>query len=179
MKQYKTTVHGVEVELLVGDITQQPEISAIVNAANPALEPGGGVAGAIHRAAGPELAEACRPLAPISPGQAVISEAFNLPNQYVIHCLGPVYGRDKPENKLLANCYINALALAEKNGVPSIAFPAISTGIYGYPLQDAAGVALDAILGGVSNLKTVRHIRFVLFDREAFDIHADILKSKT
>lgn len=178
MKHYKTSIHGVAIELLVGDITQQAEISAIVNAANAALETGGGVAGAIHRAAGPELAEACRPLAPISPGQAVITEAFNLPNQYVIHCLGPVYGRDKPEAELLANCYINALAVAEENSVSSIAFPAISTGIFGYPLQDAAGVAVNAILGEVSGLEVVKNIRFVLFDSEAFEAHATILKSK-
>lgn len=178
MKQFKTTAHGVEIELLVGDITQQPQISAVVNAANAQLESGGGVAGALHNAAGPELVEACRPLAPIQPGEAVITEAFNLPNHYVIHCLGPIYGRNKPEDVLLANCYKNALALAEENNLTSIAFPAISTGIYGYPLRDAAGVALDAILGEVAKLKTVQLIRFVLFDREAFDVHVDILNSK-
>src|SRR5690606_41737019 len=91
--------------------------------------PGGGVAGAIHRAAGPGLAEECRPLAPIRPGQAVITSGYRLPNRYVIHCLGPVYGVDEPAADLLASCYRNGLRLAEERGIASVGFPAISTGI--------------------------------------------------
>jgi O-acetyl-ADP-ribose deacetylase (regulator of RNase III) len=114
MNVMKKQVGEVVLEAVQGDIANQPDISAVVNAANAQLMPGGGVAGAIHRAAGPGLAEKCRPMAPIEPGQAVISGAHNLPNKYVIHCLGPVYGRDKPENLLLADCYKNALRLAMK-----------------------------------------------------------------
>ncbi|SEJ05415.1 O-acetyl-ADP-ribose deacetylase (regulator of RNase III), contains Macro domain [Cyclobacterium xiamenense] len=154
-----------QIELVVGDITQQADADIIVNAANAQLESGGGVAGAIHRAAGPDLAEACRPLAPIRPGKAVISPAFRLPNSYVIHCLGPVYGRDEPSDTLLANCYRNALLLADKQQVKSIAFPAISTGIFGFPKEKAAEIALRTIKSSIPSLQTIRTIRMVLFDQ--------------
>jgi len=133
-------------EIVQGDITKQPDMEAIVNAANAQLMPGGGVAGAIHRAAGPELAEACRPLAPIRPGQAVITPGFRLPNRYVIHVLGPVYGRDVPSDQILAEAYRNALKLADEHGIRSVAFPAISTGVFGYPMEEAAEVALKTVL---------------------------------
>ena len=107
-----------------GDITTF-DVDAIVNAANSTLLGGAGVDGAIHRAAGPELEAECRPLAPIRPGEAVITGAHRLPNRHVIHCLGPVYGRDEPSAELLASCYRNALRLAEQHGLGSIAFPAI------------------------------------------------------
>ncbi len=119
-------------EVSQGDIANQPDMDAIVNAANAQLKTGGGVAGAIHRAAGPGLGDECRPLAPIKPGEAVITGAHKLPNKYVIHCLGPVYGRDKPEDKLLAACYENALRLADEQQIASLAFPAISAGAFGY-----------------------------------------------
>lgn len=138
-----TTISGVTIELKRGDIANQKDMDAIVNAANAQLRIGGGVAGAIHRAAGPELAQETRLMAPIKPGEAVISGGHNLPNEFVIHCLGPVYGQDKPENKLLANCYSNALKLAEENDIPSVAFPSISTGAFGYPMDDAARVAFE------------------------------------
>lgn len=142
-------------------------MDAIVSAANAELRSGGGVAGAIHRAAGPGLeAESCA-LAPILPGQAVVTSAHRLPNLYVIHCLGPVYGRDEPAECLLADCYSNALRLAEQRGVRSIAFPAISTGIFGYPIEPAARVSLAAILKKVPRLSSVTHIRFVLFDEDS------------
>ena len=98
------TISGVTIECVKGDIAKQPDMTAVVNAANAWLKPGGGVAGAIHRAAGPSLEEECRPLAPIKPGQAVITGGHSLPNKYVIHCLGPRWGIDKPEDKLLADC---------------------------------------------------------------------------
>ena len=153
---------GVTLECVQGDITRQPDMEAIVNAANAHLEIWGGVAGAIHRAAGPGLAEECRPMAPISPGQAVISGAHGLPNRHVIHCLGPVYGIDEPAEQLLASCYRQALSLADEAGLGSIAFPAISTGAFGYPIQEATKVALRAVAQAVPGLHSVRHVRFVL-----------------
>ncbi|SDW05615.1 macro domain-containing protein [Marinobacter mobilis] len=159
------------IECVRGDIARQPDIDAVVNAANAQLLSGAGVAGAIHRAAGPELAQACRPLAPIHPGEAVISDAFGLPNRHVIHCLGPVYGVDEPSAQLLAACYRNALRLADRHGLVSVAFPAISTGVFGYPLAEAAEVALAAVWGCAAELTSLRRVRFVLFseaDREVF-----------
>lgn len=151
------------IECVRGDIACQPDIDAVVNAANAQLLPGAGVAGAIHRAAGPELAEACRPLAPIRPGEAVISDAFGLPNRYVIHCLGPIYGVDEPSAGLLADCYRHALQLADRHGLRSVAFPAISTGVFGYPLTEAAEVSIAAVKACADGLSSVRLIRFVLY----------------
>lgn len=167
--------NGITIELSLGDITHQDDVQAVVNAANAELMPGGGVAGAIHRAAGPELAEACKPLAPLRPGDAVMTDAFRMPNQKIIHCLGPVYGQDRPAADLLALCYQAALALADKNGLESIAFPALSTGAFGYPLAEAAEVALGAVVGMADQLTQVRLIRFVLFDEAARDLHGQTL----
>ena len=169
------TVSATTIECVQGDIASQNTISAVVNAANAELRIGGGVAGAIHRAAGPGLEEECRPLAPIGPGECVITGAHNLPNDHVIHCLGPVYGRDKPEEELLANCYRNALELADEHGIESIAFPAISTGAFGYPAEEAADVAMRTVLDTVSKLESVRQVRFVLYDRQALEIHEQAL----
>ena len=171
----RRTAHGVTVECVRGDITAQEDVTAIVNAANAELRSGGGVAGAIHRAAGPGLEEEARPLAPIGPGEAVITGGHGLPNRYVIHALGPVYGQDRPEAELLANCYRNSLALAEQNGIDSIAFPAISTGIFGYPVEEAARVALGTVVGQAERLQSVRLIRFVLFGEGDFEVHARVL----
>lgn len=162
----------VKVECIRGNIAEQQDMDVIVNAANAELLPGSGVAGAIHSAAGPGLAEECRALAPIRPGQAVISSAHELPNQHVIHCLGPVYGVDEPSDRLLAECFRNALLLADRHKLTSIAFPAISTGVFGYPLQDAAAVAMKAVSDTLSELNSVRLVRFVLFsdeDRKVFE----------
>jgi len=172
----KKQVGEVILEAVHGDITSQPDMAAIVNAANAQLMPGGGVAGAIHRAAGSELAEECRPLAPINPGEAVITGAHNLPNRYVIHCLGPVYGIDKPENLLLADCYRNALQLADEKQIDSVAFPAISTGAFGYPFEAATDITLQTILEVVPELKFVKHIRFVLFGEEDFEVYVERLR---
>src|SRR5918911_1021110 len=144
-------VSGVKVEVVRGDISSQEDVDAVVNAANAELASGGGVAGAVHRAAGPGLYEECRPLAPIGPGQAVITGGHDLPNRHVIHVLGPVYGSDKPEAELLAACYRNALGIAEENGVESVAFPAISTGAFGYPVEEATEVALRTVLQSIQN----------------------------
>ncbi len=156
-------VKSITLECLQGNITAQHDIAAIVNAANAWLRTGGGVAGAIHRAAGPGLENECRPLAPIKTGEAVITGGHNLPNSFVIHCLGPVYGIDKPESELLAACYRNALKLAEQKKIDSIAFPAISTGIFGYPAADAAEVAVKTVLETIPELGHLKLIRFVLF----------------
>lgn len=164
-------IDGVTVELRVGDITAQEDLDAVVNAANAQLATGGGVAGAIHRAAGPGLAEECRPLAPIRPGQAVITGGHRLPNDHVIHVLGPVHGRDEPGDQLLASCYREALRLADEHGLTSVGFPAISTGAFGYPLEAAAGVALEAVAAAAPGLEHVGLIRFVLFDEEALRAH--------
>lgn len=161
---------SVKTEAIRGDIAAQPDIDAIVNAANAWLRHGGGVAGAIHRAAGPGLEEECRPLAPINPGDAVITGAHNLPNKHVIHCLGPVYGKDKPEEKLLADCYKNALLIADKNKLQSIAFPAISTGIFGYPIEEASRVAIASIRETIPELKSIRLIRLVLFSEQDLSV---------
>ena len=172
----RRTRHGVTVECIRGNIAGQPGIDAVVNAANSALRTGGGVAGAIHRAAGPALEAECRPLAPIRPGQAVITGAHNLPNRHVIHCLGPVYGQDEPADALLAACYRNALALADGHGLASIAFPAISTGVFGYPMEEAARVALSTILEELPKLASVRLVRIVLYGAEDERIHARTLE---
>jgi len=169
------THQDTRIECVRGDITAQPDLDAIVNAANAQLRTGGGVAGAIHRAAGPGLEEECRPLAPIQPGQAVITGAHGLPNRAVIHCLGPVYGRDEPADELLAQCYRNALALAERHQMASIGFPALSTGAFGYPLEPAARVAFTAIGNALPGLESVRHIRFVLFSEADREVHQRVL----
>lgn len=172
----KRRVADVTIEVAAGDISAQSDLDCVVNAANAQLMPGGGVAGAIHRAAGPGLADECRPLAPIGVGEAVITGAHHLPNRHVIHCLGPIYGRDVPEAVLLANCYRNALQLADRKGLVSIGFPSISTGIFGYPLADAAGVALETAAVTAPNLRSVKLIRFVLFGAEALQIHETALE---
>lgn len=171
--------HGVTLELTVGDIARQEGFDAVVNAANAELRSGGGVAGALHRAAGPGLAEEGRPLAPIAPGEAVVTSGHGLPNRRVIHCLGPVYGRDRPEDELLSSCYREALRIAEEEGLESVAFPALSTGAFGYPLEQAARVALGTVLDAMGTLHSVRRIRFVLHDRPALDVHARVLEERT
>ncbi|MBA3426436.1 MAG: macro domain-containing protein [Rubrobacter sp.] len=172
----KREVNGVTVECLRGDITAQADVDAVVNAANAELRTGGGVAGAIHRAAGPGLEEEARPLAPISPGEAVITGAHGLSNRHVIHALGPVYGRDHPEGELLADCYRNSLALADENGLDSVAFPAISTGVFGYPVEEAADVAIRTVIEESENLQSVRLVRFVLFGESDLGAHERILR---
>jgi len=167
----ETKFGELTVQLAQGDITRQADLDAIVNAANAQLLSGGGVAGAIHRAAGPELAAACRPLAPIRPGEAVITPAYHLPNRFVIHCLGPVYGRDEPAAELLAQCYQHALRLAENERLGSIGFPALSTGAFGYPVGEAAPIALRTIQTCARSLRHVRLARMVLFSKADLDVH--------
>ncbi|MEX0724428.1 MAG: macro domain-containing protein [Gracilimonas sp.] len=169
-------IQNIKIECVRGDIAHQPNVTTVVNAANAQLRIGGGVAGAIHRAAGPGLTKECRPMAPINPGEAVISGGHNLPNEYVIHCLGPVYGRDKTEEKLLSDCYRNALGLAEENDIESIAFPAISTGAFGYPMREAAEIAFSTIKDEIWSLNSVKEIRFVLFSEGDLKLHEEVME---
>ncbi len=151
------------IECIQGDITKQNDIEVIVNAANKQLKGGGGVDGAIHRAAGPELVKASKALAPIEAGEAVITEAFELPNDWVVHCAGPVYSQQPHVPEQLAGCYRNALALAEDKQAGSIAFPAISTGIYGYPLDEAGAIAVQTVAAHARQAISLKRVRFVLF----------------
>ncbi len=167
----KKKISGITIECVLGDIAAQKDMTAVVNAANAQLKMGGGVAGALHRAAGPGLEEECQPLAPIKPGNAVITGGHKLPNRYVIHCLGPVYGIDSPEDVLLANCYRNALLLADEHRIDSIAFPAISTGAFGYPLEEATQVTFRTIKKILPKLLYLKYIRFVLYDQDTLSIY--------
>lgn len=172
----KKVISGFTIELRKGDIASQADCEAVVNAANAQLETGGGVAGALHNAAGPGLAKEARPLGPIKPGEAVITGAHNLPNKFVIHSLGPVYGKDNPEEELLSSCYSNALKLAEKNKLSSIAFPAISTGIFGYPIEEAAKIACTTIIERISSLEYLNKVVFVLHNIQDLKVHEKILE---
>jgi len=169
------TIHDVRIECIHGNIADQPDMDAVVNAANAELRIGGGVAGAIHRAAGEGLEQECRPLAPIQPGMAVATGAHNLPNRFVIHSRGPIYGRDEPSDELLATCYRNALLLADHKNIASLAFPSISTGAFGYPMEPAAWIAFRTVIDEASNLSNVRIVRFVLFSDKDQQLHADVL----
>ncbi|HEY9184979.1 MAG TPA: macro domain-containing protein [Salegentibacter sp.] len=172
----KAMYKQVEIEISRGNIAAQKGIDAVVNAANAELATGGGVAGAIHQAAGPQLYEECKPLAPIAPGEAVLTGAHNLPNKYVIHCLGPVYGQDKPEDKLLANCYSNALRLAEEHEISSIAFPALSTGAFAYPITEATKITFNTILAEVPKLNHLQKLKFVLYSEGDLKIYESVFK---
>src|SRR5512135_1946262 len=151
------------IEIVEGDITEL-DVDAIVNAANRMLAPGGGVCGAIHRAAGPELAEACAKLGGCETGEAKITPGYRLPTRYVIHAVGPVWGGgERGEDKLLASCYRNSLALLREHGLASIAFPAISTGIYGFPPERAARIAVRTVLDGLKDLPGSYRVVFCCF----------------
>lgn len=172
----KKMLFGKTIECIMGDIAAQPDIIAVVNAANAQLRTGGGVAGALHRAAGPGLEEEGKDLAPIKPGEAVITGGYNLPNRYVIHCLGPVYGMDSPEDILLANCYRNALRIADEHHIESIAFPAISTGVFGYPVEEATQVTFRTVKSLLPKLTHVKYIRFVLYDQSSLSVYEKYLE---
>lgn len=174
-RKLERKINGVTIQLVQGDIASQEDISAVVNAANARLQTGGGVAGAIHRLAGPDLAKEAAPLAPIKPGEAAITGGQDLPNDHVIHTLGPIYGSDHPEAELLADCYRNSLKLAEENRISSVAFPAISTGAFGYPLEEATDVALRTVKGFLDSLEHVKLIRFVLFSERELEVHKNKL----
>jgi O-acetyl-ADP-ribose deacetylase (regulator of RNase III) len=166
---------GVQISLIRGDITTLGT-DAIVNAANRTLLGGGGVDGAIHRAAGPSLLEACRKLNGCETGQAKITEGFLLPARYVIHTVGPVWqGGDHNEPELLRACYTNSLRLAAEAGLKSIAFPNISTGVYGYPRDQAALIALDAVTWFMEDPGTLEQVIFVVFDPANEELYRTLL----
>ncbi len=163
----------ISIEVLQGDITRQ-NVDAIVNAANPSLLGGGGVDGAIHRAAGPDLLEACRRIGGCPAGEARLTAGYRLPARHVIHTVGPVWqGGGNAEAALLHACYTNCLTLAEQEGLASLAFPAISTGVYGYPPQPAAAIAVNSVRS--HRPVTVAQVRFVCFDTATLDIYQRLL----
>jgi O-acetyl-ADP-ribose deacetylase len=170
----RAKINQTVLELLQGDITRQ-DTDAIVNAANSSLLGGGGVDGAIHRAAGPELLEETRTLGGCETGNAKISRGYRLHARYVIHAVGPVYRRGEESARLLASAYHRSLELASEYGLQSIAFPAISTGIYGYPVEEAAPIALQTIGDYVSQQDTIKLVRFVLFTESVLATFQDAL----
>ena len=162
-------------KVIQGDITKL-KVDAIVNAANRTLLGGGGVDGAIHRAAGPKLLEECRALGGCQTGEAKITSAYNLPCKYVIHTVGPVwYGGNNREKEYLYNCYINSVKLADLHNCASVAFPCISTGVYRFPKEQAAQIAVSAIREILPLLKDVKEITFVCFSQEDKKIYDHLI----
>ena len=165
------------ISLVEGDITKE-ETDAIVNAANSRLAGGGGVDGAIHRAGGPSIMEECKKIGGCPTGKAVITTGGNLKAKNVIHTVGPIYsGGRKNEAELLASAYRESLKLASSKGLKSIAFPSISTGAYGYPLSEAANVAINTVLEYLKANTDLKLVRFVLFGRQAYDEYEKVLKA--
>lgn len=167
---------GASIRLLRGDISKL-QVDAIVNAANKTLLGGGGVDGAIHRAAGPELLEACRSLHGCETGEAKMTPGFRLPAKYVIHTVGPVWrGGEHREDELLAMCYANSLELALQHQLQTIAFPNISTGVYGFPKERAAQIAMDSVQEKLAGKQSVPEVIFVLFDSENEELYRALLE---
>jgi O-acetyl-ADP-ribose deacetylase (regulator of RNase III) len=180
-KDYAVTLRvgdPYEIRLVHGDITQYP-VDAIVNAANSELAPGGGVCGAIHRAGGPAIAEECRRVrserGPLLPGQAVATTAGRLDAKYVIHAVGPVWnGGDKGEAEELSRCYSESMRIADELKLHGIAFPAISTGIFGYPVEQAAWVAIPTVIESLRAAKHLVIVFLVLFDKQSLETFSKV-----
>jgi len=172
----ETKIGQATIELLPGDITGQ-DTDAIVNAANRSLLGGGGVDGAIHRAAGPQLLAECRTLGGCETGDAKITKGYKLRARHVIHTVGPIYysaGKKAPDQ--LASCYRRSLEVASENKLTSVAFPSISTGAYGYPLEEAAPIALKTVTDYLKSHPDVQLVRFVLFGNDAYQAYEKALK---
>ena len=169
-------INNAVITLVLGDITKE-ETDAIVNAANSGLRGGGGVDGAIHRAGGPSIMKECREIGSCPTGQAVITGGGNLKARYVIHTVGPVYrGGARGEKELLNSAYRESLKKVTQKGLRSVSFPAISAGVYGYPLREAASMALTTIIDYVSDHEEIELVRFVLFSQDIYDVFSDELK---
>jgi O-acetyl-ADP-ribose deacetylase len=164
-----------KIEITRGDITEL-EIDAIVNAANTTLVGGGGVDGAIHRAAGPKLLEECRTLGGCQPGEARLTRGYGLPARFVIHTVGPIWtGGKHGEPQILANCYRNSLQLAVENGIKTIAFSAISCGAYGYPIQEAAQIAVNTMREVLAKEDKIEKVIFVLWSADIYEAYRKLL----
>lgn len=176
MKAERVGSMSVKINIWMGDITTLA-VDAIVNAANKTLLGGGGVDGAIHRAAGPDLLKETRELGGAETGEAKLTKGYHLPATYVIHTVGPVYqGGKHGEADLLAASYRNSLAVAEEHQLKTIAFPAISTGVYGYPLEPATQIAIQTIQQEIPNMQHIKEIFFVVFDQETYSIYENIFQ---
>lgn len=165
------------IELYKGDITELT-VDAIVNAANNSLLGGGGVDGAIHRAAGRELLEECRLLNGCGTGDAKITKGYNLPAKYVIHTVGPIWSGREEDDELLESCYKRSLEVAKENGVRTIAFPNISTGVYGFPKPEAGRIAVNTVKKFLSENDFIEKVIFAVFDDENYDIYNELLSEK-
>ena len=165
-----------KIDIRQGDITRL-KVDAIVNAANSSLLGGGGVDGAIHRSAGPELLAECRTLGGCPTGEARITKGYQLPAKHVIHTVGPVYSAKPQDERLLSNCYINSLNLAVKNEITSVAFPAISCGVYGYPIAEACKIAIDTSFAFLKAHPALLKVIFVLFSAQDKAVYEDYFKA--
>jgi O-acetyl-ADP-ribose deacetylase (regulator of RNase III) len=165
-----------KIEVRQGDITTLT-VDAIVNAANQSLLGGGGVDGAIHRAAGSQLLEECRTLGGCPTGEARITKGYNLPARFVVHTVGPVYSGKPEDSRLLTNCYANSLKLAVENNIKSIAFPAISCGVYGYPLEEACKIAVDTTADFLESNPKIEKAIFILFSDGDRDVYGKYIRS--
>jgi O-acetyl-ADP-ribose deacetylase (regulator of RNase III) len=166
------------IEIRQGDITKL-EVDAIVNAANRSLLGGGGVDGAIHRAAGPELLTECRSIGGCPTGEARITRGYNLPAGYVIHTVGPVYSGRPQDSQLLTQCYLKSLKLASDHNLTSVAFPAISCGVYGYPINEACKIAIETTCNFLKTGSSLKKVIFILFSDDNYNTYINYLKSLT
>lgn len=167
-----------KIQIEICDITKL-KVDAIVNAANAALLGGGGVDGAIHRAAGSQLLEECKKLNGCKTGEAKLTRGYNLPAKYVIHTVGPIWrGGNDNEELLLRNCYVNSLTLAVENNIRTIAFPAISTGVYGYPREAAANIAVQSVIVFLASNDSIEKVIFSCFDDHIYNLYKDNINAR-